>query len=403
MSDVPEKAPASHDATKVNPPHDATAVNPSDDAAKVPGAEDATRIWDQRYEGNEHVGTQPVIESDPTDYTQHRFLYQHAIAKPQTGSLEGYNLDRVGREFLTPPPARMLALGSGMAFTEEYIVRNNFAQHVTAYEMSPTACERARARFAEAGLSDRIEMRAGDVLEDNLPSGSFDVVFVQAAIHHFDRIDDMFVLMHRVLRPGGLLVYDEYVGPDLHVWTPDIVALLDELNDCLAPAYRMNAHTGTLRERGPIPSREWMLEHDPSEGVHASRILPLTYQYFDVIDRADYGGTIMRGFFSGLLRNFDWSDPKDQTVGRLIVLIEHLMTRHGVIPHYQTSIVARKRAVPRAPLTEEQAARIAYADWPGLPEEPAAPASKAPLSAPSPTPAPQPSPRGVLGRLFGPR
>lgn len=328
----------------------------------------ATRIWDRRYEGDEHVGTKPVIESDPTDYTQHKFLYKHAIARPQTGSLDGYNLDRVGRTFLTPPAPRVLALGSGMAFTEEHLLRNNYAQHITAYEMSATAVERARARFEEAGLSDRIEMRAADVLDDDITSASFDVVFVQAAIHHFSNIDEMFVLMHRVLRPGGLLVYDEYVGPDLHVWHPEVVAVMAELNDCLAPNYLWDSNAQATRHEGPKPSREWMLQHDPSEGVHASRILPLTYQYFDVIDRADYGGTFIRPFFTGLLRNFNWADPKDQTVARLIVFIEQLMTRNSLLPNYQTSIVGRKRETPRPALTDQETDRILYADWPGPPE-----------------------------------
>lgn len=331
-----------------------------------PEQTEATRIWDERYQGDQHVGTQPTIEGDPTDYTQHKFLYERAIARPQTGSLDGYNLDRVGRSFLTPPPQRMLALGSGMAFIEEHLLRQNFAQHIVAYEMSATAIERARVRLAEAGLADRIELRAADVLTDNLPSGAFDVVFVQAAIHHFDRIEAMFELMHRVLRPGGLLVYDEYVGPDLHVWAPEVVALMDEINACMAPQYRWDHLAKAHRHEGPQPSREWMLQHDPSEGVHASRILPLTYQFFDVLDRADYGGTILRPFFSGILPNFDWTDPKDQTVAQLVILLEQLLTRYSILPHYQTSVVARRREIPRPKLTEEQAARIAYADWPGL-------------------------------------
>jgi len=333
-------------------------------------SDDATRIWDERYQGNEHVGTQPVIEGDPIDYTQHKFLYQHAVARPQTGSVEGYNLDRVGRAFLTPPPAKMLALGSGMAFTEEHLLRHDFAQHILAYEMSSTAVERARARFEAAGLTGRIEMRAADVLEDNLPSAAFDAVFVQAAIHHFDRIDEMYELMHRVLRPGGLLVFDEYVGPDLHVWEPEVVAIMEELNACLADHYRFDALTHALRQSGPKPSREWMLQHDPSEGVHASRILPLTYQWFDVLDRADYGGTMLRPFLTGILRNFDWNDPKDQTVAELIILVEQLLTHYSVLPHHQTSIVARRREKPRPPLTEAETARINYEDWPGLAASP---------------------------------
>ncbi|MFT8244251.1 class I SAM-dependent methyltransferase [Roseomonas sp. BN140053] len=340
-------------------------------------AVDATSIWDQRYEGGEHVGSQPVVEGDPIDYTQHKFLYERAIARPQTGALEGYNLDRVGRQFLTPPPARMLAIGSGMAFVEEHLLRHNYAQHITAYEMSGSAVEKARIRFAESGLSDRIEMRSADVLEENLPDGAFDAVFVQAAIHHFDRIDEMYALMHRVLRPGGLLVYDEYVGPDHHLYHPEVIAIMDEINACLAPQYRWDVLAKHTREMVPRPSLEWMLGHDPSEGVHASRILPLTYQWFEVLDRADYGGTIMRPFFTGILPNFDFADPKDQTVAQLIVLIEQLLTRSGVIPHYHTSVVARRREVPLAPLTDAQAARIAYSDWPGL-------AAPSPAAAPAP-------------------
>lgn len=327
---------------------------------------DPTSIWDQRYEDGQHVGSQPVVEGDPIDYTQHQFLYQRAVARPQTGSLDGYNLDEVGRRFLTPPVARMLALGSGMAFTEEHLLRQDYARHIVAYEMSPTAVEKAKARFAEAGLSDRIELRAADVLEDNLPSGAFDAVFVQAAIHHFDRIEEMFALMHRVLRPGGLIVYDEYIGPDHHLYDEAVLRVMDEINACLEPRFRWDVLAKQTREIVPRPSLEWMLQHDPSEGVHASRILPLTYQWFDVLHRADYGGTIMRPFFTGILPNFDFENPKDQTVASLIVLIEQLLTRHGIIPNYHTSIVGRRRDTPLPPLTAAESARIAYSDWPGL-------------------------------------
>jgi hypothetical protein len=163
-------------------------------------------------------------------------------------------------------------------------------------------------------------------------------------------------------------VYDEYVGPDLHVWDDKVVEVMDQINDALAPAYRWDALAKATRQTGPRPSREWMLQHDPSEGVHASRILPLTYEWFDVLDRADYGGSILRPFFVGLLPNFNWSDPKDQTVASLIVLIEQLLTGHGIIAHYHTSIVARRRDRPRPPLNEAEIARIGYSDWGGPPD-----------------------------------
>ena len=316
------------------------------------------------------------MPGDPIDYTQHAFLYAHSIAKPLTGRIDagpvagadGFVshgvLDSIAARHFDPPPARLLSLGAGLCFAEEYLVSRGHVGHVTAYEPSAAAVARARARLSTRPYAARIDVRQGDVLDDAWPDGHFDAVFVLAAIHHFERIDDMFALMHRLLTPGGLLWYDEYVGPDLHQYPPDAMALMDAINECLAPQYRRDHASGTVRDALPRPSRAWMLQHDASEGVHASRILPLTYQWFDVLDRRDYGGAILRPFFSGILPNFDWDDPKDRTVARLIILLEQMLTRHGVLPTYHTALVARRREAPRPPLTAKEAHRIAYAGWP---------------------------------------
>jgi hypothetical protein len=142
---------------------------------------------------------------------------------------------------------------------------------------------------------------------------------------------------------------------------------MNEINDCLAARYRVDivANEGRVRDVVPETSLPFMMQHDPSEGVHASRILPLTYQYFDVIQRQDYGGAIMRPFFTGILRNFDWEDPKDQTVARLVILFEQMLTRSSVIPSYHSMVLARRRSVVAPPMTATVAARITYADWQG--------------------------------------
>jgi ubiquinone/menaquinone biosynthesis C-methylase UbiE len=342
---------------------------------------DATSVWDQRYQAGEHVGTRASTQGHPGDYTQHPFLYRHAVAMPTTGSEDDWITDYLGRKYLTPPPGQALAIGVGMAWIEEHLVRRDFAHHITAYELSSSAIKAARERISDKDYATRLDLRTGDVLEANLPNGAYDLVFVQAAIHHFDKIDQMFQLMHRVLKPGSLLIYDEYVGPDLHMYEPEVMAILNAINACLAPGYRWDVLAQHTRQHVPIPSLEAMMQADPSEGVHASRILPLTYQYFDVIERIDYGGTVMRPFFSGILPNFNWDDPKDRTVARLIILLEQLLTKHGVLPHYHIGMVARRRERPRAALTAEEERRINYSDWPG----PGKPARAG----------------GMLGRLFG--
>ena len=328
---------------------------------------DAKSIWNQRYAEGDSVCTQNRIEGDPIDYTQHPFLWKHSVAKQLTGSIEGDPQGKIASKFLTPPAKKILSIGAGMAFAEEQLVSNGFANKIIAYEQSSVAIDAARTRLQQAGLGEKIEMRCGDVMKDNLETGTFDVVFVQAAIHHFYQIDEMFELMHRVLRPGGLLIYDEYVGPDHHLYETEVMKIMDEINDCLAEEYRWDVMRKETRTAAPRATLEQMLHLDPSEGVHSSRILPLTYKWFDVVYRGDYGGSIMRPFWVGILPNFDFSsDPKDQTVARLVILMEQFLTRYGVIPHYHTKVVGRRRDTPLQDLTNSEESRINYSNWQGL-------------------------------------
>jgi SAM-dependent methyltransferase len=321
-----------------------------------------TTIWDKRYKEGEIVCTKDIIEKDPMDYTQHPLLYQYSIAKRLTGTIHGDPIKQIATHFLQPPANRILSIGSGMAFHEERLVANGFANHIVAYEASQVAVEAARSRFKAAGLEDKIEMRCGDIMQDNLPDESFDVVMVMAAIHHFYDIEEMFALMHRVLRPDGLIIFDEYIGPDHHQYEPEVVAILDEINDCLAAKYRWDVLRKETRESVSMATMEWMLETDPSEGVHSSQILPLTYKYFDVLYREDYAGAIMRPFWVGILPNFDFDDEKDASIARLIILMEDYLTRYGIIPNYHTQVVGKKRLIP-AQLTQAQLEKINYSNW----------------------------------------
>jgi SAM-dependent methyltransferase len=326
----------------------------------------ATSIWDQRYQVGGGAVTEIGKVGDPLQYMTYPFLWREAVARRTTGRVDGHPHLALATRHLSNPAEKMLALGSGLAATEEWFVECGFVKHCLAYEASRTAVEKARERIAAAGLSDRLDIRCGDALEENIPDSAFDVILVQAAIHHFFKIEEMFQLMHRVLKPGGLLIYDEYVGPDRLIFDNKTLDLMDSIDQCLAPSYRRDAQTKKIRQGVARPTLQQMIEFDPSEGVHASEILPLTYQYFEVLDRRDYGGTIMRPFFTGILGNFDFSDEKDQTIARLIVLIEDLMLKQSVIQHSHTIVVARRRDTPRTPLTPEERERIAFEDWAGL-------------------------------------
>jgi ubiquinone/menaquinone biosynthesis C-methylase UbiE len=326
----------------------------------------AKDTWNERYEKGQSAVTEIGYVGDPIDYTSHPFLWRESNARRLTGERSGDpNMSLAERHF-QPPRKRMLAIGSGLASHEEWFVKCGFVEEAIAFEQSEVAVSKAQERIAAEGLTDRLQMVCGDVREADLADQSFDVVMVQAAIHHFYEIEEMFQLMHRLLKPDGILVYDEYVGPDHLLFDQKTLDLMDGIDACLDPKYRRSVLLGgEVREGVPRPTLEQMLEMDPSEGVHASMILPLTYKYFDVIDRRDYGGTFLRPFFTGILQNFNFDDPSDQTIGRLIVHLEDVFLAHGLIQHAHSIVVATPRAQVRE-LTASDVDRIAYDDWKGI-------------------------------------
>ena len=216
---------------------------------------DATSIWDRRPEAGNHVGAEPIMEGNPVDDTRRPFLDHYAIAEPLTGSLRGHSVEHVARRFI-PPDAKVLAIGVGMAFHEKCLVANDLAGHVTAYEMARSAIEAAKARVTDKPCAHRLDLRSGDVLTEDLPSGAYDVVLVQAAIHHVDRIEEMHALMRRVLRRDGLLIFDGCVGPDHHMDEPEVPAIMDRMDARRADRYRWDHLAKQQRQHVPYPNLE---------------------------------------------------------------------------------------------------------------------------------------------------
>lgn len=62
--------------------------------------------------------------------------------------------------------------------------------------------EKLRAQVPEADA----RARAGDFLANELPDASFDVIYAHSVLHHFANVDLVLEEMHRVLKPGGVVV-----------------------------------------------------------------------------------------------------------------------------------------------------------------------------------------------------
>jgi SAM-dependent methyltransferase len=118
----------------------------------------------------------------------------------------GYFLDTI---FDAASGSRVLDYGCGTGSNTVELARRG--AEVVGIDISPGALEVARAKADAAGLSDRIVLRVMNAEKLELPDNTFDLVCGTGILHHLD-LDACFREIHRVLKPGGMAVFEEPLG-----------------------------------------------------------------------------------------------------------------------------------------------------------------------------------------------
>lgn len=79
----------------------------------------------------------------------------------------------------------------------------------------PVACEIAKEKIAEAGLSKRIKVKRGDFFKDDFPEG-VDVILFSHILHDWSKEDDIFLLKKafNVLPKRGAIIVKEFLLND---------------------------------------------------------------------------------------------------------------------------------------------------------------------------------------------
>ena len=126
-------------------------------------------------------------------------------------------------EALGPPAFRhLLDLGGGPATWTIAMLRGAGQATATLFDL-PDVIPIARKHITEAGLADRVEFVAGDMMSDEpLPSGA-DLAWVSAIIHMNSRQENrqLFAKIHAALADGGRILIRDVVMDDSHLVPPD--------------------------------------------------------------------------------------------------------------------------------------------------------------------------------------
>lgn len=116
-----------------------------------------------------------------------------------------------------PVPAgatEMLDVGGSHGYLSVVLCRRHPGLRATVLDL-PSAVEHARPLLEREEMGDRVVLKAGDALSDDLGESCYDLILTFSLVHHFDDATNRRLVAKaaRALRPGGTLVIGEVIRP----------------------------------------------------------------------------------------------------------------------------------------------------------------------------------------------
>jgi len=292
------------------------------------------------------------------------------------------------------PLQRCLSLGCGTGPLERDLCNRGIAKTIDAYDVAEVSIQKAR-ELAESEGYLNINYYVSDINTIILPESAYDAVWVAGSLHHFEALEHVYQQIKKCLKPGGLLIINEYVGPSrfqfpsrqkeiinmcfqllpseyripvalpegfepvpskelpIAVWRTlkwYIRRLVEKIREGdLLPTIRRKLGiqprklTTLFIERNEVyfPSIDDVIKADPSEAVRSSEIVEIMKKDFEILEEKGSGGNILQFLLSGIAGHFAKEDENARSLLRMIMNIEETLLASGELKSDFAYIVAR--------------------------------------------------------------
>lgn len=124
-------------------------------------------------------------------------------------------------ERLIPPGARpyhpvLLDVGCGQGKSFKPLQEHFAPRKLIGIDFEAACLKRAAEQAARDGVAAQVQ--SGDAAALALPDASVDIVFCHQTFHHLTRQREALAEFHRVLKPGGLLLFAESTRAYIESW-----------------------------------------------------------------------------------------------------------------------------------------------------------------------------------------
>ena len=242
-------------------------------------------------------------------------------------------------------PIKALSLGCGFGIIERVLRRSDFCEIIHGVDVADNAVESARKTAQAEGL-DGLTYEVADLNTVQLPAETYDIVYAHAALHHIFQLEHVLDQIRKTLKPDGLLVAYEYIGPSQMQFSRRDVELADTFLKLIPEGYRKLLRRKGIKEEAFRFSLDAMNRSDPSEGIRASEIVPLIASRFEIKHFRYVGGTLLLLIFNEIAGNFNEDDAEIMPFVEALITLDNFLIDNSVLSSYHAYIVAQKTDNP---------------------------------------------------------
>jgi 2-polyprenyl-3-methyl-5-hydroxy-6-metoxy-1,4-benzoquinol methylase len=238
-------------------------------------------------------------------------------------------------------PIKALSLGCGFGVIERILRRRDYCQLIHGVDVAEGAIESAR-KAAEAEALDGLTYEVGDLNTAEFPPQTYDVVYAHAALHHVFHLEHLLDQIKQTLKPGGLFVVYEYIGPSQMQFPQRDLLLADAFLKAIPERYRRMLRREGIKKKAFRSSLDAMNASDPSEGIRASEIVPLVASRFEVKHFRYIGGTLLLLIFNEIAGNFKENDAEIMPWVKALIALDNFLVDNCVLSSYHVYMVCEK-------------------------------------------------------------
>ncbi len=198
---------------------------------------------------------------------------------------------------------KLLSPGCGTGNKELKFARFENFSLIEAFDISSKRIRVAQENVESLGLKN-IQYKIADEQSFKFKKDYYDVIVFDSFLHHIKNIDKELIKIYDSLRQSGILVINEYVGPNRFQWTKEQLNLSNEALNKLPRLYRKRWNSNKIKTKSYRPGLLRMILSDPSEAVNAENILQKIRMKFKVLEEKPYGGNILHLTLKDISHNF---------------------------------------------------------------------------------------------------